>query len=199
MPLPPAFVYTWSNSSFTIVPASGPPVPRPCCALMSASSLARNTRSSCVSLAGFHGSSISPRLNRSYCVVHTSRLISSRIAFCSARYFASFAGSRVPIVPVPLNIMCSKKWLMPVIPGRSSTLPTFATHPALTTLGWSVRGTRRNCIPLGSENSSTATCWAGDARPARTIAAARAAHSVGRRSMGRFLGGRFLTTPTLYR
>ena len=38
--------------------------------------------------------------------------------------------SLVPIVLVPLNIMCSKKWLMPVIPGRSFTEPTCAVQPA---------------------------------------------------------------------
>ena len=36
----------------------------------------------------------------------------------------------VPIVFVPLNIMCSKKWLIPVIPGRSLTEPTRAVQPA---------------------------------------------------------------------
>ena len=36
----------------------------------------------------------------------------------------------VPIVFVPLNIMCSKKWLIPVIPGRSFTEPTWAVQPA---------------------------------------------------------------------
>ena len=38
--------------------------------------------------------------------------------------------SFVPIVFVPLNIMCSKKWLIPVIPGRSFTEPTWAVQPA---------------------------------------------------------------------
>ena len=127
---------------------------------MSASSLPRRTRNPWVSLAGSHGSSISPFKKRSYCSVHTIWLSASRTSLCSVRNSASRFASRVPIVSVPLNIMCSKKWLIPVIPGRSLTLPTFATHPALTTFGWSVRGTRRNCIPLGSVSSSTATCWA---------------------------------------
>jgi hypothetical protein len=56
--------------------------------------------------------------------------------------------------------MCSKKWLIPVIPGRSFTLPTRATQPALTTFGWSVLGTSRNCIPFDKVNSSTDTFWA---------------------------------------
>ena len=38
--------------------------------------------------------------------------------------------SFVPIVFVPLNIMCSKKWLSPVIPGRSLAEPTRAVQPA---------------------------------------------------------------------
>ena len=38
----------------------------------------------------------------------------------------------VPIVLVPLNIMCSKKWLIPVIPGRSFTEPTRAVQKAAT-------------------------------------------------------------------
>ena len=34
------------------------------------------------------------------------------------------------MVGVPLNIMCSKRWAMPVMPGRSLALPTCATQPA---------------------------------------------------------------------
>ncbi len=37
--------------------------------------------------------------------------------------------SLVPMVLVPLNIMCSKKCEMPVIPGRSLAEPTWATQP----------------------------------------------------------------------
>ena len=40
--------------------------------------------------------------------------------------------SFVPMVWVPLNIMCSKKWLIPVIPGRSFAEPTWAVQPAST-------------------------------------------------------------------
>ena len=47
---------------------------------------------------------------------------------------------RVPITSVPLNIMCSKKWLMPVIPGRSFTDPTLATQPAVMVFGCSGGG-----------------------------------------------------------
>ena len=64
------------------------------------------------------------------------------------------------MVSVPLNIMCSKKWLMPVMPGRSFTEPTLASQPAAMVLGWSWRGTRRNFMPLGSVKSSGSTCWA---------------------------------------
>ena len=41
-------------------------------------------------------------------------------------------GSFEPMVIVPLNIMCSKRWLMPVMPVRSLALPTFAAQPAAT-------------------------------------------------------------------
>jgi len=64
------------------------------------------------------------------------------------------------MVLVPLNIMCSKKWLMPVMPGRSFTLPTLASQPAAIVLGWSCRGTSRNFMPLSSVKTSTSTCWA---------------------------------------
>ena len=37
--------------------------------------------------------------------------------------------SLVPMTRVPLNIMCSKRWLMPVMPSRSFTEPTCATQP----------------------------------------------------------------------
>jgi hypothetical protein len=66
----------------------------------------------------------------------------------------------VPIVLVPLNIMCSKKWLMPVMPGRSLTLPTFASQPAEIVFGWSWRGTRMNFIPLSRTKVSASTFWA---------------------------------------
>ena len=62
--------------------------------------------------------------------------------------------SLVPIVLVPLNIMCSKRWLMPVIPSRSLTEPTWATQPAAT-VGDSCRSRRRKRMPFGSPSSWT--------------------------------------------
>ena len=38
----------------------------------------------------------------------------------------------MPITWVPLNIMCSKRWLIPVIPSLSFTEPTWATQAAVT-------------------------------------------------------------------
>ena len=51
------------------------------------------------------------------------------------RYSITFKSSsilEVPIVWVPLNIMCSKRWATPVTPGRSLTEPTLATQPQAT-------------------------------------------------------------------
>ncbi len=67
--------------------------------------------------------------------------------------------SFVPIVCVPLNIMCSKKWARPVIPGRSLAEPTWATQAAATVVS-SGRFTSRNRMPLSSSNSSTGTAAA---------------------------------------
>ena len=55
--------------------------------------------------------------------------------------------SLVPMVFVPLNIMCSKKWLRPVMPGRSFTEPTRATQPAAT-VGDSWRSKSSHFMPL---------------------------------------------------
>ena len=59
--------------------------------------------------------------------------ISSRIrawtSSCRSLSSASRRASRVPIVFVPLNIMCSKRWAIPVMPGRSLALPTRASQP----------------------------------------------------------------------
>ncbi len=63
--------------------------------------------------------------------------------------------SFVPMTWVPLNIMCSKKWLMPVMPGRSFTEPTRATHPAAT-VGESWRSKSSHFMPFASWYSSTA-------------------------------------------
>ncbi len=63
--------------------------------------------------------------------------------------------SLVPMVRVPLNIMCSNRWLIPVMPSRSFTEPTWATHPA-DTVGESWRSKRSQRMPLGRVNSSTA-------------------------------------------
>ena len=79
---------------------------------------------------------------------------------------------------------------MPVMPGRSSTLSTFATQPALTTFGWSFRGTSRNCMPLGREKSSTATCWAKTAGVEAAAASTRRKQRAKRRSVGWFRGCR---------
>jgi hypothetical protein len=64
--------------------------------------------------------------------------------------------SRVPRVRLPLNIMCSKKWLMPVMPGLSFAEPTRATQPA-ETVASSGRTTARNFIPFESSKVSTGT------------------------------------------
>jgi hypothetical protein len=65
--------------------------------------------------------------------------------------------SLVPMVRVPLNIMCSKKWLSPVMPGRSFTDPTCATQPAaIVGDSWVSNSSQR--IPLGSVSSCTLIC-----------------------------------------
>ena len=82
--------------------------------------------------------------------------------------------SLVPMVRVPLNIMCSKRWLMPVMPARSLTEPTCATQPA-TTVGESWRSKSSQRMPLGSVSSWTLICGFSAARrgqrPARRGAA----------------------------
>ncbi len=85
--------------------------------------------------------------------------ISARTASCSARIWASLALSLVPIVFVPLNIMCSNRCEMPVMPGPSLTEPTFATQPQ-DTVGESWRSTISSFNPLGSSSSRTLTCCA---------------------------------------
>ncbi len=67
------------------------------------------------------------------------------------------------MVRVPLNIMCSKKWLMPVMPGRSFAEPTCATQPA-ETVDSSGRTTARNFMPFESSKVSTGTFAASPAR-----------------------------------
>jgi hypothetical protein len=144
-----------------------------------------------VSFLGSQASAISPFLKRSYWTVQVSSLMRSRRAFCFARYSASRPASRVPIVSVPLNIMCSKKWLMPVMPGRSFTEPTFASQPAATVFGWSWRGTSRNFIPFGRFRISGSTCWARASGAAKR--AARTASGANRMEglRGEVRGGRF--------
>ena len=61
-----------------------------------------------------------------------SARMASRTRSCSSMSFRSASMSVVPMVWVPLNIMCSKKWLIPVIPGRSLAEPTWAVQPAST-------------------------------------------------------------------
>src|ERR1043166_9354861 len=64
---------------------------------------------------------------------------------------------------VPLNIMCSKRWAMPVMPGRSLELPTWATQPPAM-VGSSWRSTRRTDMPLARVFWRTGTFWAGNGR-----------------------------------
>src|SRR5262245_40979546 len=81
----------------------------------------------------------------------------------------------VPIVRVPLNIMCSKKWLMPVMPGRSLTEPTRASQPTLT-VGDSWRSKSSHFMPLPSVYSST-VIWGFSAAEASGAASSRARHN----------------------
>src|ERR1017187_2283607 len=64
------------------------------------------------------------------------------------------------MVGVPLNIMCSKRCAMPVIPSRSFELPTCATQPP-ETVGSSWRSTSSSRIPLARSFSTTGTFCAG--------------------------------------
>jgi len=95
--------------------------------------------------------------------------------------FKSASRSLVPIVLVPLNIMCSKKWLIPVMPGRSFTEPTRAVHPAAT-VGDSCRSKSSHFIPLSSTTSVTSICGfstAGSGGAARRAKpSGRAAHFI---------------------
>ncbi len=50
---------------------------------------------------------------------------------------------------VPLNIMCSKKCEMPVMPGRSLRLPT-RYHVYIATFGMSLSGQTTTFMPFGS-------------------------------------------------
>src|ERR1035441_4987154 len=63
------------------------------------------------------------------------------------------------MVGVPLNIMCSKRCAMPVMPRRSFELPTCATQPPAT-VGSSCRSTSSSRIPLPRFFSTTGTCCA---------------------------------------
>ena len=106
----------------------------------------------------------------------------------------SFAASFVPIVGVPLNIMCSKRWLMPVMPGRSFTLPTLATQPQAI-VGSSFRGRRRSFIPFDSVDSWTFSSWAGAGRaPERTQAERRAIPAMRPRGRRRRFAKGFMVT-----
>ncbi len=70
------------------------------------------------------------------------------------------------MVRLPLNIMCSKRWAMPVAPTSSLTDPTWAVHPA-ETVGLSCRSTINSFIPLSRNTSWTGTLasWAVAVRP----------------------------------
>src|SRR5436190_2978351 len=77
------------------------------------------------------------------------------------------------MVGVPLNIMCSNKWAMPVMPGFSFELPTCATQPPAMA-GSSCRSTINSRMPLDRFFSTTGTFCAGDAHgSAKTIQKAR--------------------------
>ena len=100
-----------------------------------------------------------------------SARISSRTFSWSSMSFKSASMSLVPMTFVPLNIMCSKKWLRPVMPGRSFTEPTRAVQPAAT-VGDSWRSKSSHFIPLPSTTSVTSiwgfsAAWSDVARKAR--------------------------------
>ena len=95
--------------------------------------------------------------------------------------------SLVPTVFVPLNIMCSKKWLRPVMPGRSFAEPTRATQPAAT-VGVSWRSKSRNFMPLPRTTSSTAI-WGVSAARAGAVAATAAQRARGARRCLLFIAG----------
>src|SRR6266850_3659928 len=96
------------------------------------------------------------------------------------------------MVGVPLNIMCSKRWAMPVIPGRSLELPTCATQPPAT-VGSSCRWTRRSLIPFGSVFSITGTLWSlaleGVPKSAAKLSSKKKVQIPGRRANKRLLTG----------
>jgi hypothetical protein len=60
--------------------------------------------------------------------------------------------------------MCSNRWAIPVMPGRSFALPTCATQPAAM-VGSSCRSTSSTRMPLASVCSVTGTFWAMRGRP----------------------------------
>ncbi len=69
------------------------------------------------------------------------------------------------MVGLPLNIMCSKRWAMPVAPASSLTDPTWVTQPA-ETVGLSWRSTISIFMPLSRKTSWTGTLasWAATAK-----------------------------------
>ena len=100
---------------------------------------------------------ISPRRHIAR-ILRSSPRIASRTRSCAAMISWSFLKSFVPIVGVPLNIMCSNKCAMPVIPGRSLALPTRATQPPEID-GASCRSTSSTLSPLERKCSFTGTFW----------------------------------------
>src|SRR5262245_2810429 len=60
----------------------------------------------------------------------------------------------------PLNIMCSNRWEIPVMPGRSFTEPTWATQPPAT-VGERWRGTSSSFMPFERKCSWTLSPAAG--------------------------------------
>jgi hypothetical protein len=134
--------------------------------------------------SGLAMSSISPLRWRSRITFISSR-ISARTFSCSSMMRRSASMSLVPMTRVPLNIMCSKRWLMPVMPSRSFTEPTWATHPP-TTVGESWRSKSSQRIPFGSVNSCTLICGFSAAPAGRGRRARRRRRAI-RRAAARFM------------
>ena len=84
--------------------------------------------------------------------------------------------SLVPIVSVPLNIMCSNRCEIPVMPVVSLADPTRAKIEAMM-VGASCRSTIKTCMPLSSQYSlASIFCAAAGSAAASVSAAAQAAN-----------------------
>ena len=108
---------------------------------------------------------------------------SSRIRALSesnwAMIFRSCRMSLVPMVSVPLNIMCSKRWEIPVMPVISLAEPTRAKIAPMM-VGASCLSTIRTCMPLSSQYSLASMFWAatGMAAASTNAAQTRTAHTM---------------------